>query len=984
MDGITQQTVIPNPILSISHDSCQNLLLPLSEPVVMQTYSITPNQDALAQIAKQIWAIAAASDARPLVILPTAGPNLSLRLALESSRPSNTMLLPEVHSLADWLALTPDGLRLPQPQSNTERVLQTYASIETHPNLREWFTAEGEGGAWSLANAIVSACDLLSQSVVPQLAWSIDHLELEHGIEQVQIKLSQAIADAYPQLAQELVSKESAVLLAFWRYLSSVRDPVITQHLALVSHLQQWQINPKTRRPLIWIETIEENDAQARAHQVFLDHCEAFIPVHRFVMDWTEVGLWPETMEFDASLDGQLQINRSALNQKHITCQSAKRFEDLAWEATHCIEGHLQAGRTQIALVAQDRLLARRTRALLARLGPGLSIDDETGWKLSTTRAAAALHAWLELLRCPPQGPSAITLLEFLKNPFLNLSGLLNATPEEIGLLISELESMLLLKQARASWVSFYLAIEAGASSEFDPRLHHLLQSIRERVSIWQNPKMQNLPSARALAQLRDDLSYFGMRQQFEDDAAGLQLLAMLDKLGLEQAQLPTLRMPLAEWIIFLKTRMEEEVYREQGSDASARVTILPLSATRLRRFDAVVMVGCDERQLPSYGETPLFFSESLSQTLGGTDIARQYRQQARDLSQLFASYSYIDLLWLTEGASGEPLRASPWIVRLQEDLPQLATRESSRFARSAVGTPMTMAQANRLDGLPMPTRMSPSAYRALRACPYQYYVRSLLGLRKRKDLDDELDASVIGQTLHQILRNFFQELKSTEARDAQINDDLQFRKDWMITRLMRASEQGFSRLLEGDQRVLGHLRDWQKQIPSFVEWQLERESQGWRFHDAERKLGFEFNFLDKHGQFHQIQIEGYADRIDVKPNTSSLAILDYKHQSREKVLERGTQLMDDPQLLLYAKALSTQGPIEQLDWVSLKMNLKKKGANQRSVGISEIPLAMQQLDAQLQNDLRSVWSGDAMQAFAPESTCLYCDARGICRKGMW
>ncbi|MEN9944598.1 MAG: hypothetical protein RLY18_556, partial [Pseudomonadota bacterium] len=319
----------------------------------MQTYSITPNQDALTQIALQIWKIATASDARPLVILPTAGPNLSLRLALENNRPSNTILLPEVHSLADWLALAPDGLRLPQPQSNTERVLQTYASIETHPNLRAWFNAEGEGGAWSLANAIVSACDLLSQSVVPQLAWSIDHLELEQGIEQLQIKLNQAIADAYPRLAQELVTKESAVLLAFWRYLSSMRDPVIAQHLALVSHLQQWQINPETRRPLIWIETIEENDAQARAHQAFLDHCEAFIPVHRFVMDWTEVGLWPETMERDGSLDEQLEMNRAALNQKNVTCKNVKRFEDLAWEATHCIEGHLQAGRTQIALVAQ-------------------------------------------------------------------------------------------------------------------------------------------------------------------------------------------------------------------------------------------------------------------------------------------------------------------------------------------------------------------------------------------------------------------------------------------------------------------------------------------------------------------------------------------------------------------------------------------------------------------------------------------------------
>ncbi len=983
---LRSKTVIPNPILSISQDSCQNFALDLCEPVAMQTYSIIPNQDALVQMAKQIWAIAAASDARPLVILPTAGPNMSLRLALDANRSSTHTLLPEVHSLADWLALAPDGFRLPSPQSNTERVLQTYASMQTHPNLCTWFTAEGEGGAWSLANAIVSACDLLSHSVVPQLAWDIDQLDLTQGVEHVKAKLTKAIGEAYPRLAQDLVTKESAVLWAFWRFLSSERDPVLTQHLALASYLHQWKIAPQTRRPLIWIETIEAHEAQARAQHAFLRHCEAFIPVHRFVMDWTQVGLWPETMQdpSDASIEAQLLINQAALSKKHMTCFYAKRFEDLAWEATRCIEHHLLAGRTHIALVAQDRLLARRTRALLARLGSGLSIEDETGWKLSTTRAAAALHAWLELIRCPLPGPSATTLLEFLKNPFLDLSGLLETTPEEISVLISELEDMLFVKQARASWVSFYLAIEAGASPEFDPRLHRLLQSIRERVNLWQGHDLQHPQCATALAQLQHDLSYFGMRAQLERDAAGLQLLTMLEKLGLEQTQLAVLRMPLAEWLVFLKNRMEEEVYREQGSDASARVTIMPLSATRLRRFDAVVMVGCDERQLPTYADSPLFFSESLCQTLGGTDIAWQYRQQARDLSQLLASYSYIDLLWQSEGASGEPLRASPWILRLQANLPQLAGHEANRFAQSAVARPMTMSQASRLEGLPMPTRMSPSAYRALRTCPYQYYVRSLLGLRKRKDLDDELDASMLGQTLHHILRNFFQELKSTEARNSQIISDLQQRKDWMITHLMSASEQGFSRLLEGDKRVLGHLRDWQKQIPSFVEWQLERESQGWHFHDAERKLGFELIFWDDHQQAHQIQIEGYADRIDRKPTTASLAVLDYKHQSREKVLERSAQLLDDPQLLLYAKALSAQGPIDQLDWVALKMNLKKKDANQRAVGIADIPIAIEQLDRQLQNDLGKVWSGEAMRAFAPESVCRYCEARGICRKGMW
>jgi ATP-dependent helicase/nuclease subunit B len=41
-------------------------------------------------------------------------------------------------------------------------------------------------------------------------------------------------------------------------------------------------------------------------------------------------------------------------------------------------------------------------------------------------------------------------------------------------------------------------------------------------------------------------------------------------------------------------------------------------------------------------------------------------------------------------------------------------------------------------------------------------------------------------------------------------------------------------------------------------------------------------------------------------------------------------------------------------------------------------------LDKQLHQDLSAVWSGSSLQAFAPESACRYCEARGICRKGMW
>ena len=42
------------------------------------------------------------------------------------------------------------------------------------------------------------------------------------------------------------------------------------------------------------------------------------------------------------------------------------------------------------------------------------------------------------------------------------------------------------------------------------------------------------------------------------------------------------------------------------------------------------------------------------------------------------------------------------------------------------------------------PTSISPSAYRALRECPYRYYVTRLLGLKERSGLEAEVDLSLV------------------------------------------------------------------------------------------------------------------------------------------------------------------------------------------------------------------------------------------------
>ncbi|MGQ3096223.1 MAG: PD-(D/E)XK nuclease family protein, partial [Roseateles sp.] len=71
----------------------------------------------------------------------------------------------------------------------------------------------------------------------------------------------------------------------------------------------------------------------------------------------------------------------------------AADFETLAEQTATAVVQHLNAGRRPVALLAQDRVVIRRVRALLAR--QGVPVHDETGWTLATTPAAAALMALL-------------------------------------------------------------------------------------------------------------------------------------------------------------------------------------------------------------------------------------------------------------------------------------------------------------------------------------------------------------------------------------------------------------------------------------------------------------------------------------------------------------------------------------------------------------------------------------------------------------
>ena len=983
----------------------------------VQSWAITPDASALEQLAKGIWDCAVQTGERPIVVLSTAGPLIGLRAALEKYRPKDLdpklAFLPQVMSFPDWLEAAPNAWKFPKKQSDLERWLAVYLNLRKHPKLKAWFKAESEAGAWGLAKSVIDACDILSEAIIPQLQTELNQM-IESGaldtdalVKRLEDLLEKIIHEAYPELSRKIVDQESEVLLIFWRYLSNIGDAVFRKQLAMQAHLEFARSHDKQARPLIWIQTADPKPIELEMIKNYLSAYAQHAPVVHVLPDWQTVALWPEAMvginhvgefnEPNESQQLQLTKNIQAAPFGNWHLKSAIRFEELAWAAAQSIQSHLIAGKTNIALVAQDRLAARRVRALLARLGPNLNIHDETGWKIDTTRAAASLNSWLELIRSPKEGPSAHVLIEFLQNPFLDIATCIEKPPEYCLGLVSELEDILIASQAKSGWETFYMAIEKanayarslGASP--NDSLLKLLQFIRARHHAWQE---LHLKCSSAYALLQQNLLDTGMHPALEKDAAGKQLLEVMKSFDVHANNLQDVAMRLPEWIGLVRSVLEDATYEESGKEAQAKLSILPFSSVRFRNFDAVVFVGCDEQHLPTYSEPPLFFSDTINRLLKTSTRNAQFVQQARDFSQLLMSCPQVDLLWQNKSNRGEPVRASAWIQRLQ-----LANRDwSTDFIKpqssAGVAHPVKQAVATLDESLILPKSISPSAYKALRDCPYKFYVSTLLGLRKAKMFEEGFDASLIGQTLHALLRNFFQMLKTEEQKAGpEFQNNQEVRRIWMERELSAISEKEFKGLIDGDSRVLGALRDWQKQIPSFIQWQLQRESAGWRYHNAERKLGFDLKFKDVNGEPQSIRIEGRADRFDINLRERGQAeVLDYKNQSMTKIKKRAEHVLEDPQLLIYARAANEdpqsahlQGnQINHAQWVALKLDLKKDKKLLRSMEVESLPDLIPKFDQQITEDMQKLWSRESVTAFAPDGVCKYCDARGVCRKGAW
>lgn len=907
----------------------------------LTTLLIPPGPDFWPTVARRLCdpvsgaslAACGADMSRLRVLVPGVAHIGLLRRALVTQMPAR-FLPPRISTLPAWLAL-----QAPLPAaSESARMMALYAELRQHGWLKKMFSARRNTDLLPLAQTLIALFDELSAALLPTLHTSADAAEA---------RWRAALATLEPGLAagvRHLLSEEAQLVWTLWKSQLDAADPAV-QRLAALRELAA-----QSDAPLIWIGMHAPDPLQ----QDFLAAYGTRRAALQITPDWqaaTQPSLfasaWPEIVEGETGHAYAGDAGRESLPCR-LSLYRATSLEDEACAGAYTVLGWLEQGCESVAIIAQDRVVARRMRALLERAQ--VYVADETGWKLSTTRSAAALVALLET--AATRGDT-VTLLDLLKSPFAF------ADEPERTTHILDIEHALRRNNVVGGWDSARAALDQHASAA----AQRMLKTVAEQAV--------RLGGRRSLARWSETtlgaLEQLGMRRALQDDHAGRQVVALLESIGAEDQdgeegskRADGHEFSFAEWRAFLSLQLETTPF--VPATMERRVVMLQLAGASLRRFDAVLMVGADADHLPSQPAELLFFAGAVRRELGLATREQRQRQQLREFAELLNANQRVVLSWQQQ-RNGEPNGVSPWIERLE-----LARAQAGLAALPSHHCPLPEQRLHALPVHPpapsapqlLPQKLSASAWNSLVACPYQFFATRMLRLHGLDELSDMPEKRDYGEWLHRILYRYHETVRDA-GTPAAARESL----------LRSISAEVFEAALAQSGAALAWYARWQRVLPAYLDWANAREAEGWRFLRGEEWL--ETRLAWSGGE---ITLVGRIDRID-ENEAGERAVLDYKTRNLTSLrakLKEG----EDHQLAFYG--LLSEQPPGHAHYVALEASGGKTG----DAAATDFTAWQQALRASMASNLEAVATGAALPASGIEKICTYCDVRGVCRKGAW
>lgn len=879
-----------------------------------------------------------------------AGAHVGLaRQALRAVVGSRAFIPPRIVPLSVWLE-APAG-------PGTAAQAEIFAALRGNAWVRETF-GDRPGTLWALARDIVHLCD--------ELTWSA-----AGSPEAFEGKLRASLASHFRRRAARALHESSQLVLQLWRARRSADDGAARALRVLSARAAA------AAGPLVYIaEALSASAgdaATARWEDAFLARYAQRAPVLHLVpaIDGPVerqpllAAAWPELTGHDA--DTPIAARAEALRTAHATRELAlsviavTTLEEEATAVAQQVLGWLGQGISSIGLVALDRLTARRVRALLERAD--VSVRDETGWKLSTTSATAAIMRWFDLVIDDLYWRD---LLDWLKSPFT----LVQRPDKDAEVLVIER----LIR--RAGVVQGVRALRRILAEEASGLADDHVAGAREVIALIEGQAQLTRRAGPTLAAharaLQGVLEALGMRSALAADRVGAAVLGELAALAEELAGVPG-PATLADFHSLLASRFEETAFVDTTIDSP--VTMVSLAATPLRPFEAALLVGASAEHLPSKPADLLFMSSAVRTELGLAGPGESMRAQTAALAALISSTPHVVATWRTQHGD-EPVALSPLLERLRFvaqrscGMDLVVQYSSAAWEVQARGVERPAPSAPRL----LPLRVSASHAQSLVTCAYQFYARRMLGLAELEDVIELPEKREFGEVLHEVLRRFHQEWG---AVDFSVVDPERLRNS-----LADHGRAVFGPQVERSPGLLAFQRRFERLIDGYIEWTRAHAAEGWRWAASEEPLAHPMQFAEGH----EVELVGRVDRID-RHADGRLAVLDYKARAVDPLRRALRDAGEDVQLPFYGLLLTHRA--ENTNGVSASYVSFDRPTQDRS-GVRPIappqkfePL-VRQVGERLRIDLGRIASGAPLPAIGIESACEFCEMRGLCRRDHW
>jgi ATP-dependent helicase/nuclease subunit B len=440
-------------------------------------------------------------------------------------------------------------------------------------------------------------------------------------------------------------------------------------------------------------------------------------------------------------------------------------------------------------------------------------------------------------------------------------------------------------------------------------------------------------------------------------------------------------------------------------------IQVMGLLESRGLDFDHIIVLSANEGTLPRIQSPNSFLPYSIRCAFGLSVPEHQDAIFAYAFYRLLHRSQSMTMLYnatISDQSTGE---VSRFVPQLEFETNFKIAKTDIRFVlMSNIVPPITiektaevMKQFNPYFLLEKPKTISPSAVNAYLNCQLQFYFRYLAKLKEPDEIQDEVDAAVFGNIVHNLMELLYHSVKEKNGHWTIAKEDIDWMKTQIDVLLPQAFIDGWREKSKKPVAFTGRLLVVAEVVKQYANAYLDYDATNVPFtiEALETKFNEAF-YINLNGKRRPVFFSGYIDRVDIVGGIHRM--VDYKtggdeleFTTIEKLFDRSEKKRNKAalQTLIYAWSFSKKFPEksrfepallplrimqQQGDGFRPQFISKVSRTERITVNADSIHPILNQLEDQLRAVLEELF--DANIPFAQTDDlekCGYCPYVGIC-----